>query len=525
MFWKNKNSICLGRIERELALSKRFGLVRWRWKRVFFKKLRSDIGRAMNPHVMITGESGSGKSNVCKQLLRQLGMLGASFVVLDPHSEYVEDANDLRANAYDASTYSINVFELDGLSERERTAETTAMFRRIFRLGEVQAYTLYKCIAYTYRICAQKGRAPNLHDLVYTVKVFEKHARGAEANTLESLEKRLLGVVGERSVRSLSVSRMLHERSIISLASLHTPEAQAVYMESMLKKIYTKMLSGRRLGRFYIVIDEAEKLQNSSSVARLVAEGRKYGIGIIAISQRAKALDKEIRSNAATIIAFAQREPEEQNYVANLVAAGNEYNRFMEVKRALRELRKGQALVYESRSRNPKIVSCARFEAKKRDPRYLIASLARGAISKRELLEKLSLEGFADDEAMEAIARLVKEGSLKYHVVDEPHYQGVWYITMPRNSAEHDIMVSLISRHLSGIGVNNVIYNTAYGPDIIAYKDGGKVAVEYETGMKNELETRKMLESRRGKYSEIVVVTKDSCRLIAGNPRTRAAGP
>ncbi len=95
------------------------------------------------------------------------------------------------------------------------------------------------------------------------------------------------------------------------------------------QEAYTAALtSGKSLGRFYIVVDEAEKLEDSPTVARLVAEGRKYGIGVIAISQRAKALDKEIRSNAATIIAFGQREPEEQNYVANLIAGGNEYTGF-----------------------------------------------------------------------------------------------------------------------------------------------------------------------------------------------------
>jgi len=56
---------------------------------------------------------------------------------------------------------------------------------------------------------------------------------------------------------------------------------------------------------------------------------------------------------------------------------------------------------------------------------------------------------------------------------------------MPRNSAEHDIMVNLVSRHLSRMGVRNIVYNKAYGPDVIAFAEGGPVAVEYETGKKN----------------------------------------
>ncbi len=187
--------------------------------------------------MMITGESGSGKSNVCKQILAQAGMLGARFVVLDPHSEYVEHAKDMRAKVYDAGISSINIFELDGLSERERATELTSMFKRIFRLGEVQAYILYKCIAYTYSICMRKGKAPNIHDLVFTIKVFEKHAGRAEANTLESLERRLAVIAGGRFSKSVSVAELLRSRSIFSLASLRTPEAQAVTWESMLKKL------------------------------------------------------------------------------------------------------------------------------------------------------------------------------------------------------------------------------------------------------------------------------------------------
>lgn len=525
--FKNRKVMVLGKVDKELKLNKRFGMLRWRWRRVFFKKMRLNIAWSLNSHMMITGESGSGKSNVCKQILAQLACLNARFVVLDPHDEYMEDAIDLRARVYDSSMNSVNIFDLDGLSERERTSEITGMFRRILRLGEVQAYTLYKCIAYTYRICAQKERTPNLHDLIYTIKVFEKHASSrVEASVLQSLEKRLVVIAGERFARNVSVMSLMRERSIFSLAGLHTPEAQAVYMESMLKKIYTLMLARKKpSGGFYIVIDEAEKLQNSTAIARLVAEGRKYGIGIIAISQRAKALDKEIRSNAATIIAFAQREPEEQNYVANLIAGGNEYNRFAEVKRALRELRKGQALVQEARNRNPRIVSCFRFEAHVRDPRHRILGLAREAVSKLELLEKLRLEGFDEESVLAAVAELVKEGSLKYYVVTEGEYRGVWYISAPRNSAEHDVMVNLISRHLSSIGVRNVIYNSSYGPDIIAYRNGKKFAVEYETELKEPGETSKMLASRQAKYYETIVVTKDSCRLMPRIQQTSGAGP
>lgn len=512
MFFKNKNEMRIGKVVKELRLCKKFGLVKWRWKRSFFKHMGLCVVGAMNPHIMITGESGSGKSNTCKLILRELASAGANFVVVDPHSEYVENAKEFGASAYDAGINGMNIFDLDGLSERERTAEISGTFRRIFHLGEVQANTLHNCIAYTYWVCFRKGKTPSMHNLIYTIKVFKRHANRTEMSTLNSLEKRLSAMAGYGSSGSVDVRRMMQSRSIFSLASLHTAEAQSVYMESMLRKIYTNMLSMRNENRgvFYVVIDEAEKLQESPVVARLVAEGRKHGVGIIAISQRAKALDKEIRSNAATIIAFAQREPEEQSYVANLISCGNDYNRFVEVRKALRELSRGQALVLEARAKNPKIVKCLRFEAKTRDPSYRIIRLAERSASLQELVGKLQSEGFVKEEVLGALDLLEKKNVLEHYFVKEAEYRGTWYITMPKNSAEHEIMVNLISRHLTRMGIRNVVYNKAYGPDVVAFIDGKIIAVEYETGKKDAESTRKMLEYRKNAYSEVIVIGHDS---------------
>ncbi len=514
MFFKNKNVIMLGKVHRELRLRKRFGVLRWQWKRRWLVRMRLDPGRNLNAHVMITGESGAGKSNACKQMLVQLANTGANFVVLDPHAEYVEHAKDMRARIYDASIHAVNPFDLDGLTERERTAEITAMLRRILRLGEVQASTLYRCINYTYWIGNVKDKVPSMHSLLYTIKVFKRRSRSKpEANLLDALEKRLLVIAGESFRKNVPMESIMQSRNIFALQGLHSAEAQAVYMESMLRKIYTNILSSplekgstKGRSRFYIVIDEAEKLQDSPIVGRLVAEGRKYGIGIIAISQRAKALDKEIRSNAATMIAFAQREPEEQNYVANMIAAGTEYNRFTEVRKALRELPRGYALVQEARERNPKIVKCKRFEARARDPSHRIMEMSKGAASRNELVEGLGKEGFSEEETIGAIRELVRSGKLQWHVVVEQPYQGVWYITMPRNSAEHDISVYLISRYLGEHGVANRVYNNSYGPDVIAYRGGKRIAIEYETGSKKSESTERMLAERRRKFDSVLVL-------------------
>lgn len=513
MFFENKNAISIGKVTKELRLRGILHGPRWKWSRVFFRTMRIDLGRMLNPHIVVMGESGSGKSNACKTILRELSARGINFLVFDAHDEYLGLAESLGADVYDASCTGVNMFEIGGKGDREKASEISSMLKRLLGLGHMQAYALYKAVLYTYQISLAKGREPNIHDLMYTIKVFEKHASRGELSVLRSVEHRLTPLSAVAHARSVKVEELMKGRSVLALGRLGTSEAQAVYIESFLRKIYESMLAGdkRPRVRLFIVIEEAGKLGEGSMLARLVAEGRKYGIGMMVVAQRAKSLDREIRSNAELLIAFYQREPEELNYVANLIASGNELNRFIAVKRAMRNLGMGSAVVSRSRG-EPQVVRFGACECAQHSLSLEIISAARKAVSKDELCAKLAAKGFQTEQTMARVRKLLGTGELRYHVIPKGRYQGVWYISMPRNSAEHDVMVNLISRHLDENRVRNAVYNSSYGPDVIAYMGGKRTAVEYETGTKSPDDTAKMLESRKKLYGRVLLVVNDSLR-------------
>jgi len=512
MIFKNNDEIVLGRVVRELRLKGFFGNVRWKWRKVFLRDARISLGRSLNSHIILLGESGSGKSNACKTILQEISAKGANFVVFDAHDEYVGLAESLGADVYDAAYTGANLFEMPGRSDKEKASETSGTLRRILGLGHMQAYLLYKAILYTYQISESRGREPGIRDLMYTISVFERHAKGSELSVLRSLEHRLTPLSLSAHSSSVKAAALMGSRSVFALGRLGNAEAQAVYVEGFLRKIYEAMLAGEksRSTRFFVVIEEAGKLGEGSMLARLAAEGRKYGIGIVVVAQRAKALDREIRSNAELFAAFYQREPEELNYIANMIASGNELNRFTEVKKALRHLGRGMAVVTRSRG-EPQVVRFAQCECAPRSLSLDLINASRSAIRKDELYRLLASRGFAEPEIAERARRLIGNGTLRYHIVPSGEYSGVWYIAMPRNSAEHDVMVSLISRHLGERGIRNKIYNSSFGPDIILFESGGKrAAVEYETGSKKVEETARMLERRRGRYGKVVVVVNDA---------------
>jgi hypothetical protein len=511
LFSDNKNAIDVGKVVKELRLQGFLRSPRWKWRRVFFRRMRVDLGRMLNPHIVVIGESGSGKSNACKVILSGLSSSGTNFLVFDAHDEYLGLAESLGARVLDATCTGVNMFDIKGKGDREKASEVSGMLKRLLGLGHMQSYTLYKAVLYTYRISVEKGRPPTMHDLLYTLKVFERHATRGELTLLRSVEHRLTPLAATARAKPASVEELMGGRSVIALGGLGTSEAQSVYVESFLRKIYESMLLGEKCprARFFIVIEEAGKLGEGSMLARLVAEGRKYGLGILAVAQRAKSLDREIRSNADLLVAFYQREPEELNYVSNLIASGNELNRFVAVKWAMRNLGRGSAIASRSKG-EPEIVRFDACECAQRSLSFEILNAARPVVGREELCAALSAKGYSPEQTMARVKDLLSKGELDYHVVPGGRYCGVWYVSMPRNSAEHDVMVRLISRRLGECRVRNAVYDSSYGPDVIAYPDGRKTAVEYETGFKNPEDTLKMLDNRKKRYAAILLIVNDS---------------
>jgi len=64
---------------------------------------------------------------------------------------------------------------------------------------------------------------------------------------------------------------------------------------------------------------EARFSAAKSAVERLAKEGRKYGIGVMVVSQRPKELSETVISQCNTFVAMRLTNPDDQNYVRRLV--------------------------------------------------------------------------------------------------------------------------------------------------------------------------------------------------------------
>lgn len=476
----------------------------WRFRRYLLKR-GFRFGKGINRHALIVGESGSGKSNACLSFISSLHSEGCRIIVLDPNGDYLSVADMIDADVYDASRRPVNIMET-WAQGRQAEYELSSMLSKRLRLGYIQSSLLRRCVGYCYWAGRMRGAKPTLDDLIATANAFRKKAPPGEAKILGTILERLYLISTGSQAWSVDFQRAISRNSIFVLSGLPSEESQSVYMEGILRKLYSAMLSGRLHRPTCLVIDEARKVAGSAALGRLFAEGRKYGLGIITVSQRASNLDENVLSNSSLVLSFYQREPREMEYISRYISGGSEMGRTSEVRKSIRNLRKGEAVALDSYAGEPFTLRFARFEGNQTSLEYLIERVSLTGSTERSIFNNAFRAGFGYEETSAKLASILEDGRIGKHEIEAGRMRGTWYISYFRNSPRHDLFVHLISKKLSCGGIENEVGNGNLGPDVIANVSGKSIAIEYETGSKSPEESMRMIESRVRSYGAVMVV-------------------
>jgi hypothetical protein len=498
--------------------------------RMFWKKIRKKVSllpsMEPNPHMVIVGMSGFGKSTLLKSMLNDLGAFGVPAIIFDAHDEHESAVRSLGGSVHDSSSSGINIFDIGSGTVSARISELSNLLKSVYSLGYVQAMKLSQCLWYMYRKSGARGReartlakVPTIKDLLGEMDVFIRNSRTpTERNTMLHLRGRLSQLEASAFSKGfVSMEDMRHGLNSFSLGSMKSEEMRLIYIHELLRRLYQDMKGNEKehgIG-MYIVIDEAEFLISSSGagsymIDQLIQEGRKYGVGVILATHTASDLSKRIIANAATFISFYPREPSDVNYIANIISGGMP-EKAMAVKQRLHNLKVNEAMLISGRFREPLLLSTP--EARKagplsnddyRFPRQSMQSaleLAKNPIRSDRLPKELV--GMNDSELSRIGIDAIK--------IEWGDGEERWLMARNRSlSIEHEVYVTKISESLSEHGISNQIIDNSHGPDLIAYSNGGRIAIEYETGRKNIEETVPMLNSRLADFGKVIVFVNDA---------------
>jgi hypothetical protein len=279
-----------------------------------------------NPHLLVVGGSGSGKSQTIKAIAHDLKKATA-VVILDLHGDLALDGAATHELHFE-SCYGINplVLSLDpkgGGPTVQREIVRTRLQRTFAPMGSVQLGVLDDLLDRCYRGCgitqedqeSWRREPPTFADLEELLE--EEIARKKNPERLQALKTKISPVFDCRifSKPALPIADTGITRVDLSRLGL---EVQFLASDVLLRHLFREaMLAGEAAEgelRYVFVVDEAKLLVARGKddplgiINRLASEARKYGVGLLLASQDLEHFSRDILNNVATKLVLMHAE-------------------------------------------------------------------------------------------------------------------------------------------------------------------------------------------------------------------------
>ena len=278
--------------------------------------------RLPNPHIMITGETGSGKTQATKAILKELKAFAVPALILDFKDDYSDPAyaEAEHLNVYDPNDQSLPFNPLapaiDPRSGRVNPThhihQLTEIIKRIYRLGDQQAYRLREAIKTVYETAGVPAR-PFVPEPGQTYPPFEAVQ---EALSEDKDNQALLGRMStifdlqlfSSGAQVADFATVVESSTVIRLAQLPGDEVKNSVAEFFLMALHNYLIrqpQSHTLSQL-LVLDEAWRLVESPFLEPLMREGRAFGLGVLIASQFPTDLPAPVAGSTATKLFFSQ---------------------------------------------------------------------------------------------------------------------------------------------------------------------------------------------------------------------------
>ncbi len=280
-------------------------------------------------HCSILAKTGSGKSYTAGVLIEELLEKSVPLLIIDPHGEYVtlkyENRNEeerkqmekygiaprgyaSRVVVYTPANFSINpnadrLFRIDGINLSVKELYD------LFPMSDAQLGVLYQSIN---AIKSQK-EFYTIEDIIKKVSESKSSARWRIIHYLERIRE--TGILSDSPTRIEELVKR-GQASIIDMKGAE-PDLQRLIVYRLCKEVF----EGRKMGKIpplMLVVEEAhnfcpergfERAASSNILRTIASEGRKFGLGLLVISQRPARVDKNVISQCNTQIILRVTNP------------------------------------------------------------------------------------------------------------------------------------------------------------------------------------------------------------------------
>jgi len=307
--------------------------------------------RVVARHMAILAMTGGGKTVAARRILRELIELGYPLLILDPHGDYLGlwQKRDLFKGSTVRLLYphiamteqNRHIVEIlinkmtEGLTEPQREelsaslsevdpVEGESVLRYIKRLREALQRKIGQA--------SDRRKLPTLHVCRRQLGVVESRLERMEL-TNERMRQRLRKLEFERMPDPQGRPEAVIAPRTVSILYLggYDHLTQTTIASIVLEALYEHRANlSNRIPPFLAVVEEAHTFIPSSregtvdvpsleTIRKLITEGRKFGTGLVLISQRPSRVDETILSQCNSFLILRLVNPRDQNYVKQIM--------------------------------------------------------------------------------------------------------------------------------------------------------------------------------------------------------------
>jgi uncharacterized protein len=300
-------------------------------------KIELDINQLVQRHVSVLAKTGGGKSYLLGVLIEELLRHKVTCVIIDPHGEYGSLRVPAEKNGSNGASARFGV-EAQGFGKQIQEYSPDVSLNPsakplTFSLRNIDPRDLLVFMGLT----NVKSFLAPLKQLIervaaatpeYTVHDLVRAAEGGEGAIAETIHERLEYVEQTKLLgpQGTSLNDLVKkgEATLINLRGV-APDVQ----ELVVARIATTLFENRKKNKIpplFLVIEEAHNFapqQGSATCSRILkniaSEGRKFGLGLCAVTQRAARIDKSVLSQCNTQLILQVTNPLDLKAIAQSI--------------------------------------------------------------------------------------------------------------------------------------------------------------------------------------------------------------
>ncbi len=272
-------------------------------------------------HTIILGSTGSGKTYTCSRIVARAGTYVR--LVLDWHGEYGDLVDGVVINPYN---YPVNPFTTDKYSAIEVLMDSVG-------ISQPQAYILEKILPDSRETVSIEGVVARLETYI-DESSWMRESRIALIRRLSPLTREgYRELFRSRGGNILSLVNTAKKPLILNLSAIRDPLVRRIYSALLLKKIFIHGINKGFKHKLLIVLEEAQNLLGRENpvgmIARMLAEIRKFGIGLVIVSQSPSSLLEDSMKNTNTKIIHSIKSSLDLEILSRILFLPPEYQRII----------------------------------------------------------------------------------------------------------------------------------------------------------------------------------------------------